>query len=349
MKKSVILFFSALVIISVAFASCASSPKKEEALPEEPTITEQIENVEEVITVDSTSELENVENAKKAALDANADKIAPIQFAAADALYQGLKAQAQTGVNVIPALKDAEQRFEALEKYAKAVSAKQRVDELQFASNDSASYEKGVAAINELSAIFNDTNITGAKMLEKATEAYGCFNSILINSFKKLAKASREETFKSKKNADSVKAGVAEKVEYNKAAEEFRKGDSNFAMQNPEGALKNYEASKAMFDSLFQVVSEKRKAAEKAMEEAKQAVLKMADYALSADKEAPITEENVEGIEAEDAVLLEVQEFQDPTTLEAQIPEEIEDVSSEESVEENVELDSKEQIEGEVN
>ena len=309
MKKSVFSFFNVILISVFFFISCASAPKAEEQLPEE--VLEDVNTVEDVIeevtTVDNSSALEQADLARQAAIDANADKVAPIQFAATDALLKTLQAQAETGVDVSIGLKDVQTRYEALEKYAKAMDTKARVDELGFASYDQATYDKGNQAIADLQNLFSETNILSSAMLEKANEAYSSFNSVLIGAFKKLAKEERNGAFAAKKDADSVKAAVAEKDSYGKAVEDFKKGDSNYAMQNPEAALKNYQSAKGQFEVLFKTVSEKREAAQKAMEAAKNAVLETQNYAVNADKEAPLTGEEVQGIESEDAVLLEVE------------------------------------------
>ena len=340
MKKSVFSFFNVILISVFFFISCASAPKAEEQLPEE--VLEDVNAVEDVIeevtTVDNSSALEQADLARQAAIDANADKVAPIQFAATDALLKTLQAQAETGVDVSIGLKDVQTRYEALEKYAKAMDAKARVDELGFASYDQASYDKGTQAIADLQNLFSETNILSSAMLEKANEAYSSFNTVLIGAFKKLAKEERNGAFAAKKDADSVKAAVAEKDSYGKAVEDFKKGDSNYAMQNPEAALKNYQSAKGQFEVLFKTVSEKREAAQKAMEAARNAVLETQNYAATADKEAPLTGEEVQGIEAEDAVLLEAETFADPKAAEVELSETIseEPIVEETSVSEEV-------------
>lgn len=344
MKKSLFSFFNVILISVFFFISCASAPKAEEQLPEE--VLEDVNAVEEITTVDNSSALEQADLARQAAIDAKADKVAPIQFAATDALLKTLQAQAETGIDVSIGLKDVQTRYEALEKYAKAMDAKARVDELGFASYDQATYDKGCQAIADLQNLFSETNILSSAMLEKANEAYSSFNSVLIGAFKKLAKEERNGAFAAKKDADSVKAAVAEKAAYGKAVEDFKKGDSNYAMQNPEAALKNYQSAKGQFEVLFKTVSEKREAAQKAMEAAKNAVLETQNYAATADKEAPLTGEEVQGIEAEDAVLLEVETFADPKAAEVELSESIsEDAPVTEEVETTEEVSATEETE----
>nr|MBQ2234784.1 hypothetical protein [Treponema sp.] len=165
-------------------------------------------------------------------------------------------------------------------------------------------------------------------------------------AFKKLAKEERNGAFAAKRDADSVKAAVAEKAAYGKAVEDFKKGDSNYAMQNPEAALKNYQSAKDQFEVLFKTVSEKREAAQKAMEAAKNAVLETQNYAANADKEAPLTGEEVQGIESEDAVLLEVETFADPKAAEVELSETIseEAIVEETSVSEEVATEVTEEV-----
>ena len=156
MKKSLFSFFNVILISVFFFISCASAPKAEEQLPEE--VLEDVNAVEDVIeevtTVDNSSALEQADLARQAAIDAKADKVAPIQFAATDALLKTLQAQAETGIDVSIGLKDVQTRYEALEKYAKAMDAKARVDELGFAYYDQATYDKGCQAIADLQNLF---------------------------------------------------------------------------------------------------------------------------------------------------------------------------------------------------
>ena len=57
------------------------------------------------------------------------------------------------------------------------------------------------------------------------------------------------------------------------------------------------------------------------MENARNKVAESEDYAEKADAEAPLVGDNIQGIEAEDAKLLEDDNYEDPTSQEAEIPE----------------------------
>lgn len=326
-----------MIVATMIFVSCGSTPKAPENVVEEP-VNEEVEEKESTV-VDNSSAIDKAESARKSAIEAGADKVASEQFATVDALYQSLKVLSESGKDVSKELTDVQNRFAALEQYAKALESKKRVEDLNFITYDQVSYDNGCSSLAELERLFLNPSATGEELVLVATKARGNFDSILFMAFKKLAKDERVLAFNAKKNADGVKSGVSAKAEYSSAIEEFKAGDSSYSMQNPESALSHYGNSKNQFEKLYQSVSEKRAAAQKAIDEAKQKVLESQNYAQNADVEAPLTEENVQGIEASDAVLLESDEYEDPKTLEVDVPEVIED-SSESEISSSKEQDS---------
>ena len=139
---------------------------------------------------------------------------------------------------------------------------------------------------------------------------------------KELAKDARDDALAAKKDADSVKAAVSEKKEYNRAADLFKKGDASYSMQGFESAYDYYDQSYEIFNTLYESISEKRAAALAAIEAAKKSVQESAAVAEEADLEAPLTGD-VDGIEDEDAVLLEEDEYADPEDAEVYLAEDI--------------------------
>ena len=105
MKKHYIPFVC-VAAFAFVFVSCGSSP---DAKPDT-----KVENAAQ--KAGENPELVAAEDARKAALEAGADKAAAAQFTAADALYQPLKAQAEAGKDVSAGLKDAEERLCGCEK-----------------------------------------------------------------------------------------------------------------------------------------------------------------------------------------------------------------------------------------
>ena len=295
MKKSHVTFVFAA--FSLIFASCASKPKVEET---KPAVEPAEEKVEQVVEQPEKEAPVVIEEDNSAALEA-----------------------------------DENARKSSVEEYEKAKALKNRIDELGFALYDQTSYDAGNKSLSDFENLKDSDNASGAELLNLSKDAYGKFANVLNKAYKQLAKEARTKAFAAKKDADSVKAGAAAKADYNKAADEFKAGDTNYSMQNCESAYGHYVTSESLFKSVFNAVSERRAAAQKAIDEAKAKVEAAQQYALNADQEKPLTDENTEGIEAEDAVLLEEDSYTAPETLEAEIPEEIEDFEGDGNIEEN--------------
>ncbi|MBQ5997915.1 MAG: hypothetical protein IJL70_00405, partial [Treponema sp.] len=195
---------------------------------------------------------------------------------------------------------DANARAQADDQYQKALQAKAKIDENGFASYSQDDYDNGNSLLSEFETKKNSENVSGKELLDLADSAYGKYQNVLFKAYKKLAKDARLAAFAEKKNADSVKAAAAAKSDYSSATEEFKAGDSNYAMQNPESAYNHYIAAKEKFAAIYASVSVKRAEAQKAIDEAKEKVLSSENYAVNADHEKPLEGENIEGIEAED-------------------------------------------------
>ncbi len=330
MKK--ILFV--LGLSAFLFSSCGSKPKTDDGVSQkiESDISEAVEETKETVEevkenielTDNSEILDSLNSAREAALAGGCESLCPEQFSQAESLYKTLEPQAKAGANLGSALDDLKARYEAMEKYSQSLKLKSQIEENAFQSYDNANYEKANSIVESFTDSTSLSNISGKAMNEKIDGAYKAYKTVIFKAFREKAKVSRTEAFKSKQNADSVKAGVAEKSEYAKAVEEFKSGDASFSIQNPEGALNHYENAKVQFESLYQSVKEKREAAQKAMDEAKKLVEESKNYAENADVESPLEGENIQGIEKQDAVLLEEEKFEDPKNAEAQIAEDIE-------------------------
>ena len=121
---------------------------------------------------------------------------------------------------------------------------------------------KTVITLTALHELLTDESTTSAVLLEEATKANANFNSVLFIAYKKMAKQERDEAYKAKRDADSVKAAVARSDDYKAATELFTKGDQMYSMQNAPKAYKNYKAAKEAYTTLYTEVSEKRAAAQ---------------------------------------------------------------------------------------
>jgi hypothetical protein len=329
-KRYVVLLGTALVL---TFVACKSAPKTEEpataeqAQVEQPSETAQTENAEAPVPFDNSAALSKAAAARQAAIDAGADKSAAGLFTAADDLYNTLKKQSGTGTDETIGLGDITARYQALEEYAKALELKARIDQLDYSSYDQGDYDKGTAAFADIESFSSSGEVTGSRLYDKAHLAFTSFNKVLVTAFRKLAQNERTAAFKSKRNADSVYAGVSQKDSYNTAVKYFRDGDTSYSMQDPENALKHYQDAHQAFDALYADISQKRAAAQKAVDDAKAKVEESADYATQADKNAPLEGDNIKGIESPDTVLLQSETYQDPKSAEEDVPESITDNS----------------------
>ena len=327
MKKVCLTLLSLFTVLF--FISCGSKPAEEEQKPEAPVVEEPV--VTE--TDDSAAKAELMEqllakinDARDAAIEAGAQDNAPDQMAKLDKLL----ADFQNSDNPEKDAQSIIDRYNLLANYSRAKEAKDEIDDNDFASYAQNNYDRGVAELEKVEAALDSDTIDFDKsVFVSAENAMKEFNAVINVAYKKIAKENREEAIAAKKDADSVKAGVSRKAEYKEAADLIQSGDSLYSMQNAKKASEKYLEAADKFSYLYDDVSEKRAAAQAAIEEAKRKVQESAQFAEEADVKAPITGE-VEGIEDEDAVLLEADEYEDPEEAEADIAEELEDDDEEE-------------------
>ena len=316
MKKVSLLLCAALAFWFVSCKSTQQAAEDESAASE--TVQEVVEeNSQEAApesqsqTADNADSLSAAEASRKAALDAGAKDSYAAAFAANDAAFEALKAL-DDGKDHSKELADIKARYDALAAAAKAKKLKERIDAEGLAANSQADYDAGEKALAEFDAMIAVPATPGAALNKKAAEAYNDFYAVYFKSYKKFANDERKNAIAQKKAADAVKAQVARKDEYKAGADLILKGDQQFTTSNPEGAYNSYKEAAANFEALAKDVAEKRAEAQKAIEAAKAKVKSVDEYAEKADVEKPLGDEPVAGIEAEDTVLLEKDEFKNP-------------------------------------
>lgn len=337
MKK---IFLFSCVAFALIFASCKSTEQATDGEIDVPPVVEEIVEENESSAAekepeDISSLISQIDDARQRALEEGAQDAYPEAFAALDAAYEALK-NLDDGLDHSAELNDIKSRYEALQKAAAAKKLKERIDDEGLAENSPADYDKGEVALSEFdsllnsvlsniaaiseslvpgdSAVDNVKNAAGApskKLLSKANEAYDSYYKVYFKSYKKFADDERKNALAQKKKADAVKAQISRKQEYREYAELIQRGDSQYSTSNPESAYESYKEAAASYEALASDVAEKRAAAQKAIDEAKAKVKESGDYALDADSTNPL-DEKVEGIEDEDAVLLEDDEFANP-------------------------------------
>ncbi len=325
MKKVLLVLLSLFTVLF--FISCGSKPAEEETKPEAPDVEETAENIEDVISdltdADSYAQfLAKINDARKDAIEAGAERNCPDQMNKIDYLLSGLK-DSEDKDSAAQSIID---RYKLLANYSRAKDAKKEIDDNGYASFAQNNYNRGVSELEKVDAAFGaESDDFDKTVFVSAENALKEFNTVINVAFKKIAKEDREAAMAAKKNADSVKAGVARKAEYKEAADLIQTGDSLYAMQNAKKASEKYKDATGKFTYLYEDVAAKRAAAQAAIDEAKKRVAESQKFAEEADVKAPI-KEKVEGIEDEDAVLLEADNYEDPEAAEADIAEDIEDV-----------------------
>lgn len=332
MKKVIIGLFSIFTVLF--FISCGSKPAPKEQELEAPVVEEQeVENeeqetpeIEETEQEDLSSLIEKIDEARNAAVEAGADTKAADLLNAIDDLYAKLK---EDGLS-----DNADflvEMYNLLVKYVQAKDIKTEIDDNNLAGYAQKNYDSGVSDLQKIEEAIKNGTINAA-VKNNADDAVSNFNTVITVAYKRMAKDQRDIAYKAKVDADSVKAGVSQKERYKEAADDFKNADALYSMQSPKKALEKYTSAAQKFAELYEEVYEKRAAAQAAIEAAKKKVQESAQYAESADDKAPISEK-IEGIEDDDTVLLEEDDYENPEDAEADIAETIDDEIGEETEE----------------
>ena len=305
MKRYLLLLSCIATILS--FVSCGSTPTAEpETKKEPPKVEEPARVVEEPASDDFTQAnevlLSKADAARQKAIEAGAEKYFPDVLAADDGFYDAVKNDVKENPSADHSEKINEvvTRYEALATACMARELKEKADELGLSDADA---EKALADFA--------SSDNGADMRTNAEKALSAYSALLLKELAAMAKTERNAALEAKKKADSVKAGVAKKAEYTAASNAFKKADSDFVTKNLEGAYRGYRSVKGTFLSLYETIAEKRAAAQAAIDRAKQRVAEAESYTIEADSIAPL-QGDVAGIEKEDAVLLEADNFANP-------------------------------------
>ena len=269
---------------------------------------------------DNGAALKGIDDARKLALDAGVKDYEPDKLKAIDDLYDKLKAKSEKGEDITAESKDLADRYAALAAYVKACQINDDIYDSDMVGLAEDVYEKGYNDLLAYEDLFNNPNSTGKEQLDKANSAKVTLTGVYAVIFKQMTKDARADALASKKDAESVKAQVSQKDKYNKAVDLFKKGDSAYTMMAYERAYDNYIDATDLFDEMYDDIAEKRAAAQKKIEEAKLKVKESENFALQADKKAPM-KTKLDGIEDEDAVLLEEDDYDDPAASEVAVPE----------------------------
>ncbi len=300
-------------VTALSFVACKSTPAAEEAPQETTEETPVVEQKEDFSGANQTL-MGKLDAARTAAIEAEAKKYFPELFDQAEKDYNELKKNTAENPNTdySSQVKDLTAKYQSLEKAAKAQAMKEQIDQLQFASLDQAGYDKAGAALAKYAEL--GASGSSSDLLDQANIAYNSYSSILTKGYTSLVKAEKEAALAAKKNAESVKAQMAKKTEYQTATAKFQKADvaKNFNnLVDKKAAYEGFKSAKEIYTEIYETVKKNREEAQAKIDAAKKRVEQAENYSEEADKVAPLTEK-VAGIEDENAVLLEKDTFANP-------------------------------------
>ena len=305
--------FMALLCFTVLIISaCKSVPEENASMLQEnenkaeessKILDEKVSAEGQELEADLDSLLGLLDKSRNEAVESGASSMYPELFNQSDQLYAKVK---EGSVTDEESLKKLEKSYRTLSLLSKASKSKVTIDDNNFAFYDQKSYDEGVTSLSkalEIKDIFDD------ELYSLSETAFNDFEKVLDSAYRTLSKEERIKAFNAKKASDEVKAYVAKKDDYNKGVEKFRSGDSKYVTKDVRGAYYEYKESKEIFLSLYAQIAEARQKAQLAIDAAKKRVAESEVTALEADKTSPVQGDNPEGFEAEDAKLLEDDDF----------------------------------------
>ncbi len=321
MMRGFVLSIGAVALIS--FYGCKSTdvetvPDDNTTQAEEPPaqVVDDSGNDENAVdhTADNQALMEQIEQARKAAVDAGAEKYYPDILKSTDVGWSSVKKSVseKPSDDYSNELNDILNKYKSLEKASLAQSLKEKTSAMAGGDIDASTKKAAEDALQKYDDLgANDGN--GSDMLKQAELAYDSYSALLNKGLVAQAGRERKAALAAKKDADSVKASVAKKTKdrYKAAAETFKKADSAYSLRKIEEAYSGYKSSKETFTELYETVKKDREEAQARLEAAKARVAASASTAEEADGSAPLTEK-VSGIEDENAVLLEKDNFAPP-------------------------------------
>ncbi len=273
------------------------------------------ELVSQALSGSNKAKLAQVEASRQAAIDAGAAELAPGAWAVAELEYNVNKKLVSEGTedNLGVVLGDLNNRYQGLLSLTKAKNSKDKIDSNGLASYAQGQYDSATAILDELMSTSSiggltvSKDFTGADFKAKAESAASMYQNVIKTAYNAKAKEERTNAFKSKQKADSVKAYVSRKADYDEGVAAYKNGELRRAT-DPEIAYESYAKSSGIFENLFTEISEARAAAQARIDAAKQRVAQSEATAVQADKDNPLSQA-VEGIEDADAKLLEDDDF----------------------------------------
>lgn len=306
--------------------------KKPEPAPvkkvEEPVIEKVEEPVEEKIDYSeaNSESLQKLEESRDEAINYGGNEDNEEGFAVAEASYEKIKASLNDPyVDCTEALEDLALKYDALKNYSIAIAKEQEIAENGFIEDNQDEYDEADAILCELSWTETFESKSGKELYEMSVQALDELDTILTLGYRAEAKQLRLDALAMKRKADDVKAAVSRTADYKDAVAKLESGDRNYVQKNPEIAIIDYEDAEYAFSTLYGEILEARAKASAAIEAAKKRVAESKAAAEKADVATPLTDEQTDGIEDEDAVLLEEDKFETDKIESVEFPEDIDE------------------------
>lgn len=230
--------------------------------------------------------------AKDAAQAAGADSTFPEEFTKVSGDYEALiqSQMADPSKDYRSQIENLRDAYLALEKLTKAQDMRNRIKDAGLEDYDVATLQKGDQAMEQAKTLHNQ-GAAGGQLLEQATIAYDSFFSIMDANYATLCETQRELALAAKEKADSIKAAMAAKAEYDVAAQILATAESAYTGKDYGTAYDGFVEATSAFNTIYNDVFAKRSAAEEAIRRAKQKVAASAEIAAEADEIAPLQPE----------------------------------------------------------
>jgi len=318
MKKYGLSLFVILNIFLFGIMGCKSAPT-EEPTSEEPAVVEtpEIKETEPVVTEPEVTEpvverdwqtenealTDEIKEARVKAIAAGAELYLPNELEVLDVDAREIQVVYQDGGD--PEVFNTKAKnmlalYQALEQASLAAERYERIEGFGFADYDSLDFNKGNEASKKTEELFTN-GASGQELLDSATVAAESYDKVLKTAFNKKAREKRAEVLEVKKQADIIKANVAEKDAYMSAIAIFTRADQELIEGDPEAAYNSFCTSYDQLTSIYNSVAAKRAKAQESLENAKKRIEASNEKAKEADTVAPIEETDPDQAAAQDA------------------------------------------------
>ena len=241
--------------------------------------------------IDNGQMIDEVIAIRDDAVEAGAEEFFPEELAVADeyaydaldyyntiGTQEELEADAENFANV----------YKAFEEAALAAQVYIRIVENDFQSYDRNGFAAAEKAVDELEVLAYSL-ADGEVLLAKAEEVHAAYDKVVKNAFKKKSDAVRSEYLAVKKDADGIKASVADKQGYANAEAHMKNAEAIFARMSYEAAFAEYTTAKDAMSSVYESVLAKRNAALEALERGRARAEELSILAAQADIIAPLS------------------------------------------------------------